>query len=244
MIVYPKATILFVDFFKAFDSMHSGKMEQIQLAYGLPKETTAAIMMLYRNTKVRNRSSDGNLDYFEIRAGVLQGDILAPYPFIICLEYVLRTSIDLMRENGFKLAKERSRRYPAYTITDADYADDIALLPNTPAQAKTQLHSLERTAAGIGLYVNPHKTEYMCFKQRGDISPLNGSSLKLIDKFTHLGSSVSLTERDINTRIAKAWTSTNRLSVMWKSDLADEIKHIFSKQRSYRYCCMDTLRGR
>ena len=42
-----------------------------------------------------------------------------------------------MKDNGFKLTKERSRRYPAQTITDADYVDDIALLANIPAQAKT-----------------------------------------------------------------------------------------------------------
>ena len=59
--------------------------------------------------------------------------------FIICLDYVLRTSIYLMKENGCKLAKERSRRYPAQTITDADYADDIALLANTPAQAESMV---------------------------------------------------------------------------------------------------------
>ena len=48
-----------------------------------------------------------------------------------------------MKENGFKLTKERRRRYPAQTITDADSADDIALLANAPAQAKTLLQSLE-----------------------------------------------------------------------------------------------------
>ena len=69
--------------------------------------------------------------------------MLAPYLFIICLDYVLRTSIDKMKDNGFKLAKERSRRYRTQTITDADYADAIALLTNTPAQAETLLHSLE-----------------------------------------------------------------------------------------------------
>ena len=55
---------------------------------------------------------------------------------------------------------------------------------NTLSQAETLLHSLERAAAGIGLYVNAHKTEYMCFNQRGNISTQNGSSLKLVDKFT------------------------------------------------------------
>ena len=57
-------------------------------------------------------------DYFDIVAGVLQGDTLAPYLFFISLDSVLRMSIDLMIENSFKLAKERNRRYPAQTITD------------------------------------------------------------------------------------------------------------------------------
>ena len=72
-----QATLLFVDFTKAFDSIHRGKMEQILLAYGLPKETVAAIMIHYRNTKVKVRSPDGDTEYFDIVAGVLQGDTLA-----------------------------------------------------------------------------------------------------------------------------------------------------------------------
>ena len=69
--------------------------------------------------------------------------------------------------------------------------------------------------------------EYLCFNQRGDTSTLNGSSLKLVDKFTFLGSSVSSTETYINMRLGKAWTAINRLSVIWKLDLTDKIKHIF-----------------
>ena len=56
---------------KAFDSIHRGKMEQILLAYGLPKETVAAITILYRNTKVKVCSLDGDTEYFDIVAGVL-----------------------------------------------------------------------------------------------------------------------------------------------------------------------------
>ena len=66
-----------------------------------------------------------------------------------------------MKENGFKLTKERSRRYTAKIITDADYADDIALLANALDQAETMLHSLERAAAGIGLHVNAHDGMYV-----------------------------------------------------------------------------------
>ena len=67
----------------------------------------------------------------------------------------------------------------------------------------------------------------MCFTQTGDISTLNGSSLKLVGKFIYIGSSVSSTETDINMRLAKAWTAVNRLSVIWKSDLTDKRKRSF-----------------
>ena len=85
-------------------------------------------MILYRNTKVKVRSPDGDTDYFDIVAGVLLGDTLSPYLFIIYPDYVLRTSIDKIKENGFDLTKKRSRRYSAKTIIDADYTDNIAIL--------------------------------------------------------------------------------------------------------------------
>ena len=181
-------------------------------------------MMLYKNMKVKVCSLDGDTDYFDIVAGVLQGNTLAPNLFILCLDYMLKMSIDWMKENGFNLAKERSRRYPART--DANYANDVVLLANTPTQAETLLYSLEWAAASIGLHVIADKTEYMCFNQRGDISTLKGGSLNLVDKF-NLGSSVSSTEKDINTQLAKAWTAINRLSVIWKPDLTDKIKCSF-----------------
>ena len=138
---------------------------------------------------------------------------------------MLRTSIDKIRENRFELTKKRSRRYPAKIIADADYADDIAILANTPNQVEKLLHSLERAAAGIGLHVL--KTEYMCFNLAGNISTQEGTSLKLVDKFTYLGSSVSSTEKDIDTRLTKAWTAIDRLSIIWKSNLTDKMKRRF-----------------
>ena len=117
---------------------------------------------------------------------------------------MLRTSTDKIQDNGFELTKKRSRKYPAKTIIDADYADDIAILANRHNQAVKLLHSLEQAAAGIGLHVNAQKTEYMYFYQTGDISTLSCSYLKLVDKFTHLGSSVWLTEKNIDTRLTKA----------------------------------------
>ena len=84
-----------------------------------------------------------------------------------------------MKDNSFKLTKKKSRRYPTHTITDIEYPDDVAFLANIPAQAETLLHSPKRAAACIGLHVNADKTEYMFLNLRGNISTLNGSSLKL-----------------------------------------------------------------
>ena len=66
----------------------------------------------------------------------------------------------------------------------------------------------------------------MCFNQ-GDISTLNGGSLKLVDKLTYLGSSISSTENYINMRLAEAWTAIDSLSIILKFDLSDKIKHDF-----------------
>ena len=82
-------------------------------------------------------------------------------------------------------------------------------------------------ATGIGLYVNAHKTECMCYNQTDDISTLDGTPLKLVDKFTYLGSSDASTEKDIDTRLTKACTAINRLSIIWKSDLTDKMKRSF-----------------
>ena len=124
---------------------------------------------------------------------------IAIYLFIICL-------VTCLEHRLIKSEKTASswQRKEAKTITDADYADDLAILANTPNQAETLLNSLERAAAGIGLHVNAHKTEYMCYNQTGDISTLDGAPLKLVDKFIYLRSSVSSTEKNIDTQLTNA----------------------------------------
>ena len=171
-------------------------MEQILPVHGPYKETVVIIMMIIKNMKVKVRSVDEDTDLFDIVAGVLQRDILAPYLFIICQDYVLRTLIDLMKEKGFILKKARSKQCFAEIITDAHYSDDVALLTNTTTQAESQLHNLEQAAGGIGVHVKADKT---FSNQRRHFLSKWGGSLKLVDKFTYIGSSVSSTENDIST---------------------------------------------
>ena len=79
----------------------------------------------------------------------------------------------------------------------------------------------------VCLHVNAHKMEYMCYNQTGDVSTLDRTTLKLVDKFIYLGSSISSTEKYIDTRLTKVWTTINRLSIIWKSDLTDKMKRSF-----------------
>ena len=67
----------------------------------------------------------------------------------------------------------------------------------------------------------------MCYNQTGDITTLDRTPLKLVDKFTYLGSSVSSTEKDIDRWLTKAWTAIDRLSIIWKSDPTDKMKRSF-----------------
>ena len=98
-------------------------------------------------------------------------------------------------------------------ITNVDYADDIEHLANTPTLAEFLLHNMEQVARDTRLHVSTDKTEYMCFNQEGNISSLNSGSLKLVDKFLFLGSSVSPTERDIICVLKKR----GRLSIGYQS---------------------------
>ena len=222
-----QAVLLFVDFSKAFDSIHRGKMEQILLAYGIPDETVSAIMMLYKNTSAKVQSPDGDTETFDILAGVLQGDTLAPFLFIICLDYVLRTSIDESKELGFTLQKARGRRYPAEIITDADYADDLALFADTIEEATQLLHILEKASGDVGLYVNAKKTEFMSFNLEGSMKTLGGDTVKQVLDFIYLGSEVSDTESDVNIRIGKAWAALNKMKTIWESGLSHGLKRKF-----------------
>ena len=103
--------ITFVDFRKAFDSVHRDKMMNILSAYGIPDELAKAISLLYENTRAKILSPNGDTEFFDTLADVLQGDALAPYLFAIVIDYTVRQAVgDQELDLGFKLDKRRSRR--------------------------------------------------------------------------------------------------------------------------------------
>ena len=105
--------------------------------------------MLYTNTKLKIRSTDGESDFFGFVISVLQGDTLAPYLFLISQDNELRTTINLTKENDSTLKKARRKRYLTETLTNSDNADDTALLKNISTQAESLLHGLERQQVAL-----------------------------------------------------------------------------------------------
>ena len=111
---------------------------------------------------------DGETSWFKILCGVLQGDTLAPFFFIIVLDYALSTAIcGREAELGFTITPRRSRRYPAVAQTDLDFVDDIALLSNELVQAQELLNIVELQVKKIGLSVNVKKTKFISYNLSG-----------------------------------------------------------------------------
>ena len=140
-------------------------MNHILIKYGIPEEITNAIMMLYKNTQPMVRSPDGDTSFFKITTGALQGDTLAPFLFTVCLDYVLKNSLDINSNIGFTLSQSRSRRSPEICLTIIDYADDIVVTTDSVNAAMTLLHKIEEKSSYIGLKINTDKTEYITLNQ-------------------------------------------------------------------------------
>ena len=102
--------------------------------YTTGTNSIAVIMMLNKNTKVKVRSPDGNTGFFDIVAGVLQRDTLAPSLSTICPDYVLRRSIDQMKENREVLGdKYLLYKINAFSIIRLHFVDELSFWRLLPA---------------------------------------------------------------------------------------------------------------
>ena len=119
---------IFVDFSKAFDSIDQPKMFEILGPYGIPEPMIEAIRVLYTNTSSTIMTPDGETEPIDYHCRNFQGDTLALFLFIMVLDYVLRMSLDLNNTKGLQLHPRKSSRHPAVHLTDADFADDMALI--------------------------------------------------------------------------------------------------------------------
>ena len=149
-------------------------------------------MIAYKNTKSIVKTDDGDTDFKNISGGVLQGDTLATFLFIICLDYVLKKALDRNNYLGFTLIDRRSNRYPVIQITIVDYANDLAIVIDKTNEAIILLHKIENAAKEIRLSINTGKTKFISINQGINevIKSLNGKNINEASDFKYIGSCI------------------------------------------------------
>jgi hypothetical protein len=214
--------ITFVDFKKAFDSITRKTMLNILRHYGVPVKIVNAIEAIYHNSK-SVVLVDGNVsEEFDVTTGVLHGDTLAPFLFIIVIDYVVKNAqLDHTNEKGecgFITNERQSSRHPATTIHDLDFADDITLLESNFERAQTQLIQIAKRANEVGLQINIKKTQVLTNQNTNNQSiQLNGQDIEWVDNFKYLGSMMLSSATDIKVRKGQAWKAFWKMKNIWKS---------------------------
>uniref|UniRef100_A0A1I8IR39 Endo/exonuclease/phosphatase domain-containing protein n=1 Tax=Macrostomum lignano TaxID=282301 RepID=A0A1I8IR39_9PLAT len=219
-----QATLIcvFVDFRKAFDSVARGALVPVLRAYHVPQRLVSAVMALYQDTQAAVVTPDGLSDPFSTTSGVLQGDTLAPFLFVLVLDWVLRTALP-SDADGFMLCRRTSSRHPEKRLSLLGYADDLALLASTADGAQRMLDSLVAIAATVGLVVNTDKTEVLtvpaelpanitCRGADGHAAPLPRCT-----RFTYLGGLVPSVQEDLARRRGLAWAAFRSVRVVLQS---------------------------
>ena len=176
--------------------------------YGVPQVVATAIAKIYHNSESCVPLEGEHSRFVGVNTGVLQGDTLAPFLFIIVMDFILKQmspAFSINTHQGIQLA-------------DLDFADDVALLDNNRENATahvTQFATLSRLA---GLNINYNKTKVLYVNLEKQNLEIGEEIIEAVDDFKYLGSFIVTTERDLLYRRAMAWSNFWRLSKVWKSN--------------------------
>ena len=143
----------------------------------------------------------------------MQGDTLAPFLFVIVLDFVLHRA-----SSTFGIATHEDTNIPR--LTDLDFADDIALFDNSVPSATRHVESLEVEASRVGLRINYMKTKAKAVNI-GDLQDnleVRDNQIEIVDDFKYLGSTILSSMTHFLQRHAVAWNNFWRLQRVWKSE--------------------------
>ena len=202
-------------------------MFHILKAYGIPSSIVDAIKLIYENSAAQVITPDGETSFFNIFAGIFQGDTLTPFLFIVVLDYALKEAFKIADEDcGIVIEPKQGSRFPEIRLRDLAYADDIALINKSLKLAENLLHCVESSARMVGLHLNAGKTEIItsCVGNSYEVKSLSGHVLKHVDHFKYLGAYMPDSYHDFNTRKGLAWAAVNKLECIWKSNLDRKLK--------------------
>ena len=192
--------INFVDYCKAFDSIHRDTLWQLLRHYGIPAKLTSLIKNSYKEMSCQVVHQGRLTKKFEVRTGVRQGCLLSPFLFLIAIDWIMNKTTEGAR-NGIQWTLWSQ-------LEDLDFADDIALLSHNHEQIQEKTTRLGTSSSQVGLKIHPEKTKLIKVNTL-NIAPvsLDGKDLEEVEEFTYLGSKIDRlggTDADVKARIGKA----------------------------------------
>jgi len=224
----------FVDFSKAFDSVKWNAIAQQLLYWHAPEEILTNVFNVMAGHRIQVRVDNELSPAFPVQTGVLQGDTLAPYLFVIVLDAVLR---QLRPSDGLLLSKPApkltKRQQAAFThppetrLTALAFADDVCLLSHSVSGLQNLFTTFERAALQCGLRVNmgKGKTERVSIgAPPGSIYNNSGEIIPTVANYKYLGVELFDWDTDFGKRKSKAWSSLVSFNAIWKSRVSFDAK--------------------
>jgi hypothetical protein len=205
--------INFIDFRKAFDSVHRDTLWKILESYGIPEKIITLINLFYKNFECSVITGNKTSEPFPVNTGVRQGCILSPMLFLITIDWVMRqTTSDKARGIQWTLLSH---------LEDLDFADDLALLSSRKDHLQAKTERLNKFSTQTGLHISTVKTKVMSINSTNPAPiTVNNKDLDFVEDFTYLGSLISKdngAKKDIQSRLGKARGAFARLRPIWKS---------------------------
>ena len=225
--------LCFVDFEKAFDSVHRETLWKLMAHYGIPKKLINLVKKWYDKSRCAVIDGSGTSDWFSVISGVKQGCTMSGFLFLLVIDYVMRTTTE-GASNGIRWKFTEK-------LEDLDYADDLALLSSSASQCQRKINKLKATAEKAGLKINTDKTKSMRINARTQ-TPLKigNEDMEDVVQFVYLGSVMTVSgdsDQDVKVRIGKAWGAYNKLKPIWNSKQLSTK----TKVRVYRACVISVL---
>ena len=205
--------LTFVDFEKAFDSVHRESLWLIMKKYGIPEKIVKIVKTFYEDFQCAVEHQGEICEWFQIKSGVKQGCNMSGFLFLIIMDWVMRRTVG-HGENGIRW------RFTS-KLDDLDFADDIATLSATKQQMQDKTRRMEEEGKRVGLKINTAKTKNMRINARNQEKiKINGQDIEETEEFTYLGATVCKEGggmKDLKNRLSKARGAFIKLKKIWSS---------------------------
>ena len=203
----------YVDFEKAFDSIHRESLWSIMAYYGIPDKLIRMVKLLYEAFECAVMEDGEESEWFRVTTGVKQGCTMSGFLFLLVIDFVMKRSVE---------REPTGIRWNFTTkLEDLDFADDLALLSSKFLDIQRKTKSLHENASRVGLKININKTKVMRLNSNvKEKVNIDGRTIDDVDTFTYLGGVVTSKggcDEDISNRLCKAKAQFRRLRKIWSS---------------------------